>query len=284
MDGFDDLLTPSKRALGDDPFENPFAQHRSGSPDPWASFSSQLEHNPFSNSEPVTTAPAFEPEPPSPVSTTLTDPLDSAITAELEEHVPSPPRTPTQFKASGFKESTFEEERQSTPEPIPKPVSGPEAKPTSEPEPVAAQSEPERTPIQETTPLPPTVEPVSPPSKGFVAFTPTHSPRESEAFHKPISAISPLDHPGLGGGFGDAFPSITSLGGDALDGGWESRSSSVFVNNTSLESSRERILPDDDDEEDNRPVAQSPLLKAKEKEREILSNVCSPLPPLSPSG
>jgi len=275
MDGFDDLLSPSKRALEDNPFENPFAQHRSGSPDPWASYASQLEHNPFSSSEPVTNVPAFEPEPPSPVSATLTDPLDSAITTEPEEHVPSPPRTPTQFTTSDFKENVFEEERRPTPEP--------EAKPISEPEPAVAQPEPERTPIQKTTSLPPTASPISPPSsKGFVAFTPTHSPRESEAFHKPISSvISPLENPDLGGGFGDAFPGISSLRGDALGGGWESQSSSVFVNGTSLETSREPSLPDDDDE-DNRPVAQSPLLRTKEKEREAANNVRSlPVPDYS---
>lgn len=272
MDRFDDLLAPSKRALEDNPFENPFAQHRSGSPDPWASFTSQLEHNPFSSSEPTATVPAFEPEPPSPVSPTVTDPLDSAITTEPEEPASSPPRTPTQLTASGFEESIAREEHQPTPEPSSKPIPEPEAK-TLEPEPAVPQPEPERTPIQEKTPLPQTTEPVSPPpSKGFVGFTPTHSPRESETFPKPISSVvSPLDHPSLGGGFGDAFPSISSLG-DVLGGGWESQSSSVFVNGTSAETSREPSIPDDDDE-DNRPVAQSPILRAKEKEREAANNV-----------
>ena len=273
MDGFDDLLPPSKRALGDDPFENPFAQHRSGSPDPWASFSSQLEHNPFSTSESTTIIPPFEPEPPSPVSTTSADPLDSAITTE-QEHDQSPPRTPTQFTNSGFRENTLEDEHQPTPEPLSKPTPELEAKSPLGPEPAAAQMEAERTPVQEATSLPSAAEPVSPPSsKGFVAFTPTHSPRESEAFSKPISSvISPLDN--LGGGFGDPFPSISSLGGGVLGSGWESQSSSMFVNNASLESSREPSLPDDDDE-DNRPVAQSPILKAKEKEKEALNNVQS---------
>lgn len=276
MDGFDDLLAPSKRALEDNPFENPFAQHRSGSPDPWASLSSQLEHNPFSSSESATSVPAFEPEPPSPVSTTLTDPLDSAITAKPEEHLPSPPRTPTQFKAPDLKEDVFAEERQPSPEPISEPTPQPEEVPTSEPEPAAAQPEPERTPIQQKSSLPSPTEPVSPPSsKGFVAFTPTHSPRDSEAFNKPISSVvSPLDH-GLGGGFGDTFPGISSLRSDDLGGGWESQSSSLFVNGASLKSSREPSLPDDDDE-DNRPVGQSPLLKAKEKEREAANNVRDP--------
>ncbi|KAG2157750.1 Vps5 C terminal like-domain-containing protein [Suillus bovinus] len=38
MDGFDDLLTPSRNVLEENPFEDPFAK-RSASPDPWSSFS-----------------------------------------------------------------------------------------------------------------------------------------------------------------------------------------------------------------------------------------------------
>ena len=69
-------------------------------------------------------------------------------------------------------------------EPTPKPG----AKPTSEPEPSAAQPELERIPIQGTVSLPPTTNPVSSPSsEGFVAFTPTHSPRSST----PLTSRSP---------------------------------------------------------------------------------------------
>lgn len=38
MDGFDDLLSPSRNVLEENPFEDPFAK-RSSSPDPWSSFS-----------------------------------------------------------------------------------------------------------------------------------------------------------------------------------------------------------------------------------------------------
>lgn len=44
MDGFDDLLAPSRRVLEDNPFADPFAK-RSNSPDPWAS--------PFANNQPA---------------------------------------------------------------------------------------------------------------------------------------------------------------------------------------------------------------------------------------
>ncbi|KAH9975984.1 hypothetical protein BGW80DRAFT_74550 [Lactifluus volemus] len=37
MSGFDDLLRQSSKALEENPFEDPFAAPRSGSPDPWAS-------------------------------------------------------------------------------------------------------------------------------------------------------------------------------------------------------------------------------------------------------
>ena len=36
MDSFDDLLAPSRHALEDNPFADPFAKPRSSSPDPWA--------------------------------------------------------------------------------------------------------------------------------------------------------------------------------------------------------------------------------------------------------
>src|ERR1700722_3906738 len=36
MEGFDDLLTPSRTAFEENPFEDPFAKPRPSSPDPWA--------------------------------------------------------------------------------------------------------------------------------------------------------------------------------------------------------------------------------------------------------
>jgi len=41
MEGFDDLLAPSRSILEENPFEDPFAKPRSGSPDPWSSFAQQ---------------------------------------------------------------------------------------------------------------------------------------------------------------------------------------------------------------------------------------------------
>ncbi|KAH9995539.1 Vps5 C terminal like-domain-containing protein [Russula vinacea] len=51
MSGFDDLLQQSSRALEENPFEDPFARPRSGSPDPWSTFAHQSA---------VLDSPAFE--------------------------------------------------------------------------------------------------------------------------------------------------------------------------------------------------------------------------------
>ncbi len=45
MDGFDDLLSSSSRPLDVNPFANPFAQPRSSSPDPWATFGQPEAHD-----------------------------------------------------------------------------------------------------------------------------------------------------------------------------------------------------------------------------------------------
>ena len=57
MDGFDDLLAPSRDPL-ENPFEDPFAKPRSSSPDPWASFGATAvpsfsEEQPWGSSSPT---------------------------------------------------------------------------------------------------------------------------------------------------------------------------------------------------------------------------------------
>ena len=48
MDSFDDLLSPSRHALEDNPFADPFARHRS-SPDPWATPFAATDPHAFGN-------------------------------------------------------------------------------------------------------------------------------------------------------------------------------------------------------------------------------------------
>jgi sorting nexin-1/2 len=118
MDGFDDLLAPSRNALEENPFEDPFAK-RSGSPDPWSSGWSRSEHH--YSSEPDEHA-GFEEQSTQPESfvagqhevnepTHSSDPLDlAAQTADYDDDDDRPlgrfrtspitsPRTP------GFRES-----------------------------------------------------------------------------------------------------------------------------------------------------------------------------------
>ncbi|EAU90507.2 protein transporter [Coprinopsis cinerea okayama7 len=130
MDGFDDLLAPTRQALETNPFAEGF--HRSGSPDPWASpFTSNNandgfgtssiydDHNPFSSSvNPYAspTTPAFgspkaeekdlSPEPedgeqPTPANEP-SDPLDSA-NATLDDDEDNRPLGT--LRSPGFRES-----------------------------------------------------------------------------------------------------------------------------------------------------------------------------------
>jgi sorting nexin-1/2 len=233
MDGFDDLLAPSRRALEDNPFEDPFAQPRSNSPDPWASYSHNPEHNPFYQEE--ASEHYAEPEPElGPVSNT--DPLESATVNELE---PPSPDTPT-VKPPGFRESA------PSPELRRPPLPDPELEHTHPVSPIPKQS---------TSPSPP------PASKYFPSFSPTHSPRPTSSFGKPNGAVvSPLDEASSTSGFENSFASL-ALGGESL-GGWQSAAQSTFVNGPSGPVSREPSL--DEDDEDNRPVLQPPRPKSYE--------------------
>jgi hypothetical protein len=61
MEGFDDLLTPSRNALEDNPFADPFTR-RSGSPDPWATpFASTQRADYYDQSTPTAVATADSP-------------------------------------------------------------------------------------------------------------------------------------------------------------------------------------------------------------------------------
>jgi sorting nexin-1/2 len=244
MDGFDDLLAPSRRALEDNPFENPFAQPRSSSPDPWASYS----HNPFGEPAESHPEPEFEPEPePKPATPEPTDPLESASVNHPdydEPTSPSPPQTPT-AKTPGFRESA----------PSPETLKKPELS-ASEPAPSTPTS-----PISERQQL------IHSPTLASNALSsPTDSPRPSSNFSRPDAVVvSPLEP--TNSAFENSFASL-ALGGESMGGGWQSTHSN-FVNGNSLPVTREPSMDDDDDEEDNRPVLQSPRFKAKEKEKEI---------------
>ncbi|KAJ3864860.1 Vps5 C terminal like-domain-containing protein [Lentinula novae-zelandiae] len=106
MDGFDDLLAPSRSMLEDNPFNedsNPFGSRRSGSPDPWAS-PFDRSHDAWTedhHTQQSTEVEDYEPETPvssSNISTEIpTEPVDSAG--------PGDPLDSATANASGFKES-----------------------------------------------------------------------------------------------------------------------------------------------------------------------------------
>ncbi|KAJ4468469.1 hypothetical protein C8J55DRAFT_564974 [Lentinula edodes] len=129
MDGFDDLLAPSRSMLEDNPFNkdsNPFGSRRSGSPDPWAS---PFDHSHDAWTEDHRTQQStevedYEPETPvssSNISTEIpTEPVDSAGPGDSLDsttvNVPSSDEEDNKplgfkrarnvlLKASGFKES-----------------------------------------------------------------------------------------------------------------------------------------------------------------------------------
>ncbi|GAW00449.1 Vps5-domain-containing protein [Lentinula edodes] len=129
MDGFDDLLAPSRSMLEDNPFNedsNPFGSRRSGSPDPWAS-PFDHSHDAWTedhHTQQSTEVEDYEPETPvssSNISTEIPtepvdstgpgDPLDSATanvpSSDEEDNKPLGFKRArnVSLKASGFKES-----------------------------------------------------------------------------------------------------------------------------------------------------------------------------------
>lgn len=122
MDGFDDLLAPSRQALESNPFASPFADPFGGrsSPDPWATpfgahneesafGSSTLDHEtPYSSVNPYddTPTPAAEAEPTEPIEEVVkppSDPLDStAVAAQDDDEDNRPLGT---LRSPGFRES-----------------------------------------------------------------------------------------------------------------------------------------------------------------------------------
>jgi sorting nexin-1/2 len=261
MDGFDDLL-PSRSALEENPFEDPFAKPRSGSPDPWNSWANQHQstpdvQNPYpdhtsfvneddgsaSATEAVFAAGNGSLDTLEPSSSPSTDPLDSAAQTTEDDDEPlrrshgaSVPQTP------GFRESpssTFDEIAT--------------IRPT-----VSEELEPS-TPFKSYFPASPVTEtPSSPPSTPSLHTTgnPTFSPKRtlssSSSSKSPVerTVVSPLESPSSSG-FDRSFASL-ALGGESI-GGWKGAQSSWA--NDQLTSSAIDAHTDDDD--DDKPIRQS---------------------------
>jgi sorting nexin-1/2 len=248
MDSFDDMLAPSRRALEDNPFEDPFAQPRSSSPDPWASYSHHLGDNPFHEEQPTRLHSESENNS---EDVSSPDPLESATVNDAEPESStseSLPQTPT-LTSPGFRESAPSPETQSHTilEPEPEPEPEPESTPVSPAQPVTDHQP----------------EPQSPSPISRNSALPIHSSPPSSTFGKLDGVlVSPLDQQSASSGFENSFASL-ALGAEAL-GGWQSATHSTFINGANVSISNEPSL-DDDDDEDNRPVLRSPRLKAREQ-------------------
>ena len=110
MDGFDDLLNPSRQALEENPFADPFLK-RSGSPDPWATPFASTDHASGgfgSTAEHFATEPTFESSAHEFASSSvndnayISDPLESAAQHEEEEEDNKPLGS---LRSPGFRES-----------------------------------------------------------------------------------------------------------------------------------------------------------------------------------
>ncbi|KAF5361888.1 hypothetical protein D9756_002350 [Leucocoprinus leucothites] len=295
MDGFDDLLTPSRRAFEENPFANPFSNDRSHSPDPWASpfansqqddafgSSSALDpyanpyeslgassstHNDVESEEGGHTAIATT----SPTTTKaeelpLSDPLDLAAHAHDDDDDEQPPRQRPGFKEShGSPKSSFNETATIRPS-EPEHFDGSPIASSTQPRPITPPSITPKAPAtshevhaeQENT------DTVKSPSLGFITHTPTVTALDSERVEKTQEFSPPLDNT-LGGGLRSIDRSLTglTLGEDALGGtsewggdtGWGARSEPTPSTSTGPSSSSQQ-QDDDDDSDDDKPISQT---------------------------
>lgn len=241
MDGFDDLLAPSRQALESNPFAD--LGHRSGSPDPWASPYADVHTSANAFGENSSASEVFSSDTysnthasPSTEEPTV-DPLDSAHAATDEEEEDN---RPLGFRTPGFRESvsSFNETatiRPSEQEEIDPTISAPSLSPRK-PSPIEPQTKVDASP------------PVQPPPLAQT-WTSTASASTSAVISE---FVSPLEQSGAA----NIERSIAglSLGGEAL-GGWQSeqiawghnQSTSAFVSQT----------PADEDSDDDKPIRQT---------------------------
>jgi sorting nexin-1/2 len=250
MDGFDDLLAPSRRVLEDNPFADPFAK-RSNSPDPWAS--------PFANGQLAddygqSTTPTAESyvatdtyesslgssdiagsAPPVP-----SDPLDSATQAADEENEQESDkprgRSTSSSRTPGFRESVapaFSEIatiRPTEPEEPEPPALTPVEQYRSSPPPRKADS-------PSTTPSSPVSQESHHTKRSSQGGSRVVSPSPSTS--KTSEFVSPLEKSPIGI---DHSIAGLSLGGEAL-GGWQSEQAGWGAQ--------------DDDSDDDKPISQT---------------------------
>ncbi|CAL1715071.1 unnamed protein product [Somion occarium] len=273
MDGFDDLLAPSK-ALEQNPFADPFGR-RSGSPDPWASF-----HQPTpsgfqdtddgseasASSRPIVADEALHSNAfgsdglrdgsTSADSTARDNPLEASATTSdnhYDEVEASPVTLSPGVASPGFRESISrspDDKFGSASQPPPREPSPPPAlSPHAEPKPLSPTS-----PIS-TTPTPARTESPTPsnrvqshsPRGSTTSLTSSTAATTSAAKHTPF--YNPLDQPG-GLGIDRSFAGL-SLGGETL-GGWQGAQATQ-----NAWGSGSMAASEEDDDDDDKPILQA---------------------------
>jgi sorting nexin-1/2 len=241
---FDDLLA--------DPFEDPFAKPRSGSPDPWATFSHQTAVSSESQdafaqsynsgyeenrSTTPTTASYATGDPGEGSQSSLVDPLEAAtVNAEEEDSSgPTSPRTP------GFRESID----------VLNPADHTQT---------IAEPEPSTPPTKTLTPPPAAAHP--PPTSVAKTPSPPSSPNldasHSRSSPKVISPIvSPLERPLASSNIDHSFAGL-ALGGESI-GGWQTDQGS-WVNDHQSPLATSNVgsaTEEEDDDDDDEPIMKS---------------------------
>jgi len=263
MDGFDDLLASSRNVLEDNPFADPFAQARSDSPDPWASFGQGSsrdqvdyfksgfadEHSPASTVEQFTT----------PIEETATiDPLDAAartVDDHEEEKIPHIIRTEIEADTTPHKPGFG----------IFTPSADDHSKVVVEPHPSSRKSS--------DSSLRPTLADDASDTKPALL-----SSQDQPSFPRGQSPIpehiigSPLERP-LSPRLSQAFSSVVLQ--DDAHGGWQSSWQSKGHVPTFTSPSPTAATAVEDDDDDDTPIGQTVKFRSKSADRASSVQVCA---------
>lgn len=299
MDGFDDLLAPSRQALDANPFENPFTK-RSDSPDPWASYNHDVSASAFASHDihtddptfsgfgssssafddthhsqsafaaPAPTSPGFQPWGDVQGSSSIISPI-----SPQHEHEPEPePKTPSVtsppesvLRSPGFKESIPDsiEEIATTPTKATHDEPPLTLKPDTPPPATKHVPAPlvPSSPTSTESPVSPTIPATAPATVGH-GHTPSLS-RPSASSTSPSvhpAYFSPLDQPHTAAV--DRTFSGLSLGGETF-GGWQG-SQSAFVGTTTFDQKHASVdEEEEDDDDDDKPILQSANIDERTK-------------------
>jgi sorting nexin-1/2 len=253
MDDFDDLLASSRKALEDNPFEDPFSKPRSLTPDPWTS---SFAENPtsISGSEHPSSPFIVEPEH-TPAYGASLEPESLAIPASpslLESHNVPP--------LDGISPSVLSHSHSGFREVAPLPTGDISISPEAKDSPSVSIQNTASSPTAAFAPD----EPAAPSSSLKNRFdssrpiTPPTPSASSTTLNLPTSTsesvFSPLDPPARP--TEQPFPNL-SLGGEAFGSEWQSTTNSSLINDRNLPSSTagwQSRDPSVEDDDDDRPL------------------------------